>query len=211
MFCAIAVLLSCGGGGGDGGTAATTYSLSQVKNLTPGYTKTYSLTGSDSDGASFEATITVTIKPPSTINTKSVTPVESIFNSKNITSGATDTGTTTAYYSAGYVLELLERGGGAINCTPTSYTALPDSASIGQTGTIGVIACTDGTIETGTWRLEASGNNAKYIETYANRQIAGDLNHTEDDGYIINVNGDIFGLEITYAEPSGYSVNLSGQ
>ncbi len=214
FIASILILTNCGGGGGGGigDTPANTssFSLSQLKNLTPGHSKTYNLTGGDNNGSTYEANLTVTIKNPSLIDAKMLTPAETSVYIKNTTSNAFVTGTTTAYYTTDKIFVKLVRDTG-VTCTATSYNGLPDAATIGQAGTIGILDCSDGTTETGTWRIEASGNNAKLIESYTTRSFSNTIQSSEDDKFLINANGDILGLEVTFYEPPSFTLNLSGK
>lgn len=212
-FASVFVLVNCGGG--DGGTptpAPTSYSFStEIKVLTPGYTRTFDLTGSNSDGDQLVMTAKVTVKSPTTHNGKSVTPIEFTSTLENITQNSTTSSTNTEYYSAGYVLEEIVYLSGPITCTPSSYTGMPDSATVGESGTIGVVNCDDGTTETGTWRLEASGDNAKLIQTYVEKAANGTELSSQDTIYLLNPSGNILGLELEYSEPSGFTISVSGK
>ncbi len=150
----IVLLSACGsGGGGGGGSSSSTstpaptstdtnlaFQLFPAGFFSNGYTETYQLSGSDTAGGTYTATLSATTQAQTTFNSQPAIPVQSVVKITNTQTGAFVTGTSIGYHStdSGSWMYL----GFTDNTTSTTYTAVslnvvPQSAKIGDIGVVG--------------------------------------------------------------------------
>lgn len=163
---------------------------------------TYTLSGSDNYGNEYEVDYALQ---------KDDADNESSTITNNITSNAAST-YDVEYYDENSELVKIEYDSGASVCTTSNYTGLPNTATIGQSGTVYVLACSDSTTETKTWTLEqADENNALLTITKL---------WTFDDGsvaqktiyiFLLNESGSELELSIVRYTPPDFTITLSAQ
>ncbi len=97
-------------------------------------------------------------------------------------------------------------------CVPIEISELPDLAEIGDFGKITSWKCTDGSTETGTWRLEGAGGELAYlIGNFTSKDSFGNIEYTGKETFTIDESGDRlkFKIEAFYFD-TGVELKLSG-
>jgi hypothetical protein len=222
----VVVLLSaCGSGGGGGAGSSTSapastptdanlaFQIFPAGAFSSGYTETYQLSGSDTVGGTYTATLSATTQPQTTFNGQPAIPVQSLVKITNNQTGAFVTGTSIGYYStdSGSRMYL----GFTDNTTNTTYTAvslnvIPQSAKIGDSGVVGTYSG-GGETDQISWQLTNANNGLANLVTNNTTTISGNLQWSGEHSYVIDQSGNRKSLtiKIFYAD-SGITVTLSG-
>ncbi len=228
LLCVSSLALSACGGGGSGGSPVAAnqppadpnaFSLISLKSLAAG-TTTYNLAGSDDTGIQYTASLTITNTPNvGSVNGKALTRVLSSVTLVNTTADpdVTTTSNGSSYYTSDYALSFIVDDDKNITCTPTSYQAPPDSAKVNDHQSLAVLTCADkykvptNTSINITWRLDAGDTNdvAKFVVTQKS-YVAGNLDSTEIDSYIIDHAGNIKNVASEFTNKSGVIRTLKG-
>ncbi len=210
-----------GGGGGGGGTTTTTtgdttpiaptsYKLTPQGFYETGFSMSFSLTGADNLGYTYTGLYSIATKELTLFTDGNYyTTVQVLFRMTNTTTGISTSSIGTIYYNERNepVLRYSEQTGTWFE--PVTIHLLPDTAEIGDFGSLTSWAGSDGTTMTGTWLLqEASGGLANLIEniTYSFG--------IEEATLTIDEEGDVKSIKwkINYTTGSlaGIEINLSG-
>lgn len=143
----VAVLLgACGSGGGGGGgsssspAAVPTFQLFPSGHFSNGYTETYQLSGSDTAGGTYTATLSETTQAQTIFNGQPAIPVQLIIEVKDAKTGTSIVSrTSTGYFSTDngsrMYLGYVDSTGAAFTGAPISV--IPQSATIGFSGALG--------------------------------------------------------------------------
>ena len=210
-------LIACGGGGGgstpsnvtttDNNVAYTLFDMNVVK---PGVNKTFKITGSDTTGATYTGTVSVVDRGVTVFSSKSVRQTDFIVSlTENNGAFITTTGSVYGDTSTRAVLFSVDDAG--VICTATKSAAIPNTAKPGEFGSLSFLACSDGTTESGSWRLEASTNSlAKIIYSFNNLDQSNNSAGNEEDTFTIDVNGNVKSVLLKFTTSSGVVLTLSG-
>lgn len=203
----LAVLVSgCGGNGGGGNTPTalgTPVNLATFKGYFMGYTSvghpqvSFTLTGSDTLGAAWTGTYTITDNGPAatvdnlTVSTSTITmsanaPVSDISNVKY-------------FLASNGSLYKMTNAAGTVSYTPSLFTMPSALANVGNYGSLATLAGSDGSTVTIGWELspEFNGNSLMKISTFTTNQY-GVLTTREVDTFYLNPAGTPYKLAISY-------------
>jgi hypothetical protein len=177
---------------------ASDYSLSVLQSVQPTFARTFSVAGFDSGGAELRGTFTVQNLPVTTFNGVSATP-------RLRTLALTDTGTNAfttrdeiLYLATGFqVLGSTGPASGIICLPDATLVPLPATATIGESGTLGTLTCSDGTRQTLSWRLDSTtGGRALAVLVTRVSDATGLGLSVEEERYVIDTAGDTHGVVI---------------
>jgi hypothetical protein len=194
---------------------ATAFSLFPSEYFVDGYRESYSLTGSDTDGVTFTGDWTFQAGAQTTFNGSPAIPFDGILNITNTATNAFFTSVETDYYSTNANdrrdLGFASTSTGVVK-TPTSTTALPTTARIGDFGNIGTYVTSSGDTDVETWQLTDAGNGRAYILFFISRSDQfGDFNSSREEKYLIDENGNRMSLELRiFFQSSGITLTLTG-
>jgi hypothetical protein len=218
-------LAACGNGGGGGSSAApaptptsTTipFNLFPAGYFTNGYTKTFHLTGSDTQGGTYTGTITETTQAQSVYNAQPVIPVQTLLNLTNTKTNAFVTATGYEYFSTD-INNLMSLGStdsiGDIY-TAISLNVVPKTAMIGASGAVGTYSGSGtaaGETVTLTWQLTNANNGLANLIVTNSTYIGATLDSSEKHTTVIDQQGNsqTTTIEIYYAS-SGVTITLYG-
>jgi hypothetical protein len=219
LTCGLVLLLalygctSSGGGGGGGGGTTKTYQLYDDGYYVNGYSKTASLSGTDTDdpGNSLTGTYTITTGAEVLVGSESAIPV-------TVTLTVTGTSSLIYYYKSsdtGDDKECIRIAdiSGDPSFTPRAGSGEPlaDTASIGDSGTMPTFDGSDGSIIEESWALTAgTGDLANLVITTVVKNAAEEIQYTETVTTTIDESGDPQSVEIKTTYPSSRIVTLSG-
>jgi hypothetical protein len=218
----IALLSACGSGGGGGDASSTPAPVPTDTNIafqsfppshfSAGYKETYQLTGNDTAGGTYTATISVTTLAQSTFNSQPAIPVQSLVNITNTSTGAFVTGTGTSYFSVDSAsrMYLGFTDSDGITHTAVSLNVIPQSAKIGDFGTVGTYTGASESTQI-IWQLTNANNGLANQVLSETTMISGNLEFSEETSYVIDQSGNRKSVtaKIYYAD-SGITITLSG-
>lgn len=229
VFTVLAVLVSaltlvaCGSSSSsDSSNTTTTSSTASFRAFPPGYfskdySLTYHLTGSSSGGANLKATVTRATGSQTTFSDQPAIPVQTSLQITNTSNGAIVTTTSTNYFTTDSTSRMLlgSTGVSTGKYTATSLNTIPQTATIGDGGTIGTYQGTGdalGRTKTATWELANANNGlAKLIITtsiYKN----GTLWASQKNTSVIDQQGHRKSLKVeTFAASTGLTITLKGK
>src|SRR3989344_963773 len=226
VFIGLVLLGACGSGGGGGGDSSSTstpaptptdtnlaFQLFPAGFFSSGYTETYQLSGSDTVGGTYTATLSATTQSQTTFNGQPAIPVQSLVKITNTQTGAFVTGTSIGYHStdSGSRMYL----GFTDNTTNTTYTAvslnvIPQSAKIGDSGVVGTYSG-GGETDQISWQLTNANSGLANLVTNNTTTISGNLQWSEEHSYVIDQSGNRKSLTVKiYYADSGITITLSG-
>ena len=222
LFCGIvatALLFGCGGGGG--GTpavptqAGTSVSLATAKAFQTGTAAagsqlSFTLTGSDTQGGAWSGSFAIVSDGATTFEGQAVTKARSLTTLTRTSSGASVTGSTSSYFlvSDGSLYKTVDSFN--VTGTPTSQTAVPDSAKVGDSGNLWNITYSDGSSSSSTWKLEPEFNgNTKLTSSTTTIEASNAVSSTEEQSIYLDANGNPFKFD-EKVTVSGVTVSLTG-
>lgn len=229
LFVVAFLLSGCGGGGGGSGSSAAPtpaptptptnipFKLFPAGYFTNGYTKTYQLSGSDTAGDTYTATLSETTQAQTTFNSQPAIPVQSVFNFTNTKTNAFVTATGKEYFSTD-INNLMDLGStdsiGDIY-TATSLNVIPQTAMIGASGAVGTYSgsgAAAGETDTTTWQLTNANNGLANLIVTTSTFIGATFDSSEKHTTVIDQQGNPQSttIEIYYAS-SGVTITLSGK
>jgi hypothetical protein len=195
--------------------AATTYKLFPDGFLTAAYTESYDLTGSSSTGGTYTATLDVTTESETTFDGDATMPVEHELHLTNTITHISGTLTSTDYHTTSLddheYLGLNNSNYGS-TVSATSVFAIPRSASIGDSGSIGIYTYSNGYKQTLSWELtDAVDDYATLVITSVIKTGSGSTVSTEESSYVIDEDGIRYAVTVVlHTESSGLTITLSG-
>lgn len=225
VIASIVVLLlsACGsGGGGGGGSSSSPASVPTDTNLafqsfpagyfSSGYTETYQVTGSDTAGGMYTATLSSTTLAPTTFNGQPAIPVQKLVKITNTQTGAFVSGTGTDYFStdSGSRMLLGYTDSAGVTKIGVTMNIIPQSATIDDVGVIGSYAG-GGETDQITWQMTNANNGLANLVVNETTTISGSLDSSEEDSYVIDQQGNRKSLTVKiYYASNGVTITLSG-
>ena len=160
----IVPLQGCGGGGGSSNVPndpSTIFSLFPAGYFSPGYSESYTLSGTDTNGRRYTASQSRETQSPSTFNAVAAIPVEIFSRLEETASGSVAVAIGTEYYSTNvanpdYLGSINTTDG--ITLLASTTTAYPETATIGDFGAVGTYTDNVGETDAIAWRLDDGGN-----------------------------------------------------
>jgi len=205
------VLTGCGGGGSGGFTGpAAVFDLSAAQdNLYNG--SSFILSGSDSLGSNYTATMDFTNQGTQLVNGINATHISLDISLTNTTTNAATAGTQDLYFTTGYAPVLQVENPDNVQYTPTSVAILPATASIGDSGPLSTFSKSNGETETDTWSLDSATNGrAKLTFHITTRDASNAIDNQETNAITIDTAGTVFSLSSRINDSSGEVLTLSG-
>lgn len=215
----IITLISCGGGGGDSATDPNVvFRLFPANYFQPGYSRTYNLTGSFSNGDQVTARWVNNYLRADNYGGNNYWVMVNDISITNTTTGIANQAVLEHWYNSnpatfyydGYIN--LTTGTVSGLASPTSYTLLPTTATIGDSGQVGNYVVSDGSTETWSWRLENGQNGQAILATRIRvYDPGGALFADETDRFTINPDGVRTAVSVDINYPGlGLSLSMSG-
>lgn len=198
----IVFITACGGGETPTSTDTPTDTSLVFSAFPPGYfdgnySASYSLTGSATDGNNYTATWIIQSGADTTFNTKPVKTIEKKLTTTNTATNAVVETVHSTYFTKD-INNLTVEGTDSLGVSyiPTSTTVIPLTASIGDSGSIGSYAGTDGSSSSITWSIEDGFNGkAKLVITEVFNDASSELYATQIQKWLISQDGSISGVE----------------
>jgi hypothetical protein len=196
-------------------SSGTTFQLFPDGFLTAGYTESYDLTGSNTSGAAYTATLDVTTQSQTTFNSAAAIPVEHQLHLTNTVTHISGTLTSTDYHTTSLsdheYLGFHNANYGNTASGPSLF-AIPESAAIGDSGDIGTYTYSNGNVQTLTWELNDAGSGfAIFVITSTIKDSTGDTLSTEESSYVIDQDGVRESVTmVLYSSSQGVTITLSG-
>jgi len=221
----VVLLSACGSGGGGGGGSSTStpaptptdtnlaFQSFPAGYFSSGYTETYQVTGSDTAGGTYTATLSSTTLAPTTFNGQPSIPVQKLVKITNTQTGAFVSGTGTDYFSTdsgsrmllGYTDDSAE-----VTKIGLTMNIIPQSATIDDVGVIGSYTG-GGETDQITWQLTNANNGLANLVVNETTTISGSLDSSEEDSYVIDQSGNRKSLTVKiYYADTGIIITLSG-
>lgn len=217
-FCAVLlgalalVTAGCGGSNTQEDVGAE-FSLFPVDYFSPGFSESYSLSGSDTQNQTYSGKISFQTQVETSYNGTSAVPVLQTLELTNNQTGASSTTTGTDYYSVDdSTVTLLGFSTADVSTASATPGAVPVTASIGEFGATGSYIDNAGNTRVSTWRLNNAGNGrATLFSTSVTTDQEGNVVDTTDLTQVIDSGGVRYSAElrISYIE-SGISLVLIG-
>ncbi len=212
----LSILASGGGGGGSGPSSVPTdtnlpFSIFPSGFFTSGYTETYQLSGSDTAGGTHIATVSRATQAQTTFNSQLAIPVLVLITITNTTTGAFISGTKTDFYSTGSTSRmLLGFTSSTTTFLPVTINVIPQSATIGDFGVVGSYIGGGETHQI-TWQLTNANNGLANLVVNSTITIAGILDFSEEDTFVIDQQGNPSFLTIkVFLASIGVTITVSG-
>lgn len=179
------------------------------------YSASYSLTGSATDGNNYTATWNIQSGTDTTFNSKPVKTIEKTLTTTNTATNAVVVGAVHSTYFTTDINNLTVEGTNSLGVSymPTSTTVIPLTASIGDSGSVGSYAGTDGSSSSTTWSIEDGFNGkAKLVITEVINDASSVLYATQIQKWLISQDGSISGVEaiVTYHQNTNRIVTWTG-
>jgi len=218
LFGVVFLFAGCGGGGGGSShkSTPTTYKLYPDGYFTAGTQESYNLTGSNTNGGLYTGTLVLETQSATTFNSAQAIPVDDELSLTNTVNSTTFTLTAVEYFSTDSNLELLGYHSDQFvgDATPgtSSLSVIPQTASIGDSGSVGTYTFSNGDILTITWKLtQASGSNANLVMSTTATTSTGTTLLTEENSFVIDQDGNRQSVLIVLnAVSKGISLTVSG-
>lgn len=206
----VVILTACGGGGGGSTPTNQTDLLNQTSPditfrlfpsefLTEGYSESYTLTGSDTEGGTQTGTFNIETRAQTTYLNAPAIPTDGTLNITNTETGAFIASVGAEYYSIDlndlHYLGFSSTTFGTVTASATT-TAIPLTAKIGEFGTVGTYIDSAGDKEVISWQLIDGGNGkAKFVSTNTEFDQFDTLALTTETSYLIDENGNRYSVE----------------
>ena len=199
------ILTACGGSGGGGGTAPEPSNVS-FSTASPdideiGESQRFDLSGTATGNGQTLAILgsySTTRKPNEQRNGEEVVVYDVVLVLSIPSQGVSISSGVTSYakLDGTFLLQRLDTG---VECYPNdNYADLPSSVKIGESGVLGSINCSDGTVISGSYLVEQSSRNSAWaaVRVYATTSTPGDPDIFEDVVWHISEDGRIRALEM---------------
>jgi hypothetical protein len=214
-------LIGCGGGGGGGGDSSTPtdttlpFQLFPDNYFTEGYTESYQLTGSDTGGGKYTGSLLLQTQVEDTFDGAPAIPMQFLLEFTETQTNAFLSTSGFSYYSTDpsdrrLIGESFDDGTISM---PTSTSAFPATATIGDFGTIGSYSSSDGTTSSAAWRLENANNGQAYLVIAWNYYDEfSNLDSTEEQQYLIQPDGTRLSIKLSlFIVSDTITVTFTGQ
>jgi hypothetical protein len=181
----------------DGGDEPSV-SLEALTTTEPGSLYSSAVEASDSNGATYTGTVLVTNKEQINLDGVLVTPRETITSLANQVVSATII-STSFFDDSGYLVRTEK---GPVVCLVSSQAKLPESVSIGKSGSLSTLTCNNGTIEDGNWEALDAGLEgiALVLSTTTRASSDNSIVSTETTTYTLDADGVIVSFELVITE-----------
>jgi len=204
-------LISCGAGDSTAKKVeGTTFSLAKINSSTPfGSVYSVPLKGTGSDGVSFSGSIERINRKEEMFQGVLVTPTDILLDAVNDTTNKSESFKTTNYTDInGNFISSVNLDG--IICTPDSLEKLPLIVTVGDTGIMPTVRCTDNSVYITSWKVTDVGNGTiMYEVTNDEQDINGTPQFRSVDTFNIEQNGIIISIKFVQETLStGYTITL---
>lgn len=207
------LLSSCSSDGGDSAPitpADTVFTLFGINVARPGTNESFSYSGNDNAGLAYTGTGSIADRGLTSFMSQSVRQTDIII-SLTASNGGFLTSTGTIYGDPTTLAGVFEETDDGVICTATTILGIPDTAKPGDFGTLSSYTCSDGTTETGNWRLEASTNGlAKITYSFTYLDQFGNFSYDEESTFTIDTSGDVKASQLKLSDSTGYLLTLNG-
>ena len=207
----------CSSSGGDGATPTdpnTVFQLFDNGYFTPGYTNTTDYVGSDTKGSSYTAIISSQTQTQSTFLGQPAIPILQQIQITNTSTGASVSDIGTGYYSIDPNDRHFLGQSSSTSTTVSAVTSpIPQTAKIGDFGTIGTYTDNAGDVASMSWRLDDGLNgNGKAVILSNVRDQFGNLDYSQTSSSIIDPSGNTISSQyVIYYEGPGVTVTLNSR
>lgn len=214
-------ITACGGGGTPASTDVPTDTSLSFSSFPPGYfggsySQSFSYTGSDTNGGSYTATLSVQSGADTTFNSLPVKTINELFSITNTGTNAVAGTLVNSYFSTD-INSLRYYGyftaSDGVSGIATSTSVLPVSATIGSFGNVGSYTRTDGSNFSSTWSLvDGFNGKEKLILTVTSNDSSNVLDFTSKSTSLITQDGTRLNEEvvITFHQSGNLTLTLTG-
>jgi len=211
---AVLAIASCGGGSNFVPTDPNTvFQLLPTGYFTDGYSKTTNFTGSDSAGGVHTATLSEQTQAQTTFFGEPAIPVLGQIQLTNTVTGAFVSNVGTEYYSiSASDRRFLGYSDSSSTTVSATTSAIPQTAKIGDFGSIGTYTDNVGDVDVTSWRLDDGGSGrAKMVALSTETDQFGTLTVSSTTTTLIDTSGNVISQEIVifYAD-IGVTLTLNG-
>lgn len=207
------VVAACGGGGGSSAPATdpnTIFTLFDMNVVRAGTNQSFNLSGSDTTGLTYTGSLSIVDKGLTTFMMQPVRQTDFTV-SLIVSNGASGTTTGSVYGDTLTRAVLFSEDDTGVICTASTSPAIPDTAKPGDSGSLSSLSCSDGSTESGSWRLEALVNElAKIIYSVTFLDQFGNSDGIEENSFTIDTSGNVISAIFKFHDPSGVVVTLNG-
>jgi hypothetical protein len=171
-------------------TPDTVFHLFEADYFTAGFTKAVNYAGTDTAGETWSAVISEQTKPQSTFLGQAAIPIFLKVELTNITAGSGTISTGHNYWSAS-ASDRRYLGYSGVSTTADATTmAIPETARIGNSGSIGTYTDNALAVDVQSWRLEDGGNDlANFVQTSTLKNQSGTLEISSTTTTLIDTSG----------------------
>lgn len=209
-------LISCGGDGGGDGVYYDPNKLFKLEDpnyYKQDYKESYSITGSDTGGGKYTGSFYFNTKDKIIMDTQLVIPIESLWNLTNTVKGASISILVTIYFNENKIPLKMVNSETDVIYIPTNISIYPETAKIGDFGSLSSWSGDDGSTITGTWVLEnAPGGLANLVTMETMKDSFGNTTLYQELTMTIDENGYTSSVSLTWYYPdTEINVYLSGE
>lgn len=204
----------CSSGGGDSTAPTdpnTVFQLFPTAFFTPGYTETTNLTGNDTSGGTYTATVSEETQAESTFLGVPAIPILQQLQIQNTATGAFASAVGTAYWTPLATDRHYLGYSGTTTTVSATTSAIPQTAKIGDFGVVGTYTDNAGDIDVQSWRIDDGGNgNANIVLLSNETDQFGNPTASSVQTSKIDVTGNTLSLKLViYYADSGITVTLN--
>jgi len=192
------LLMGCGAGDETPISADTqkSFSLENLQSTQEGEVYATELTGRDSNGATYNGSLSIDNQVPTTLNGILIIPRNFVVSLSNSDVSIETTGSNSIDSNGNVVSKRYQPSG--LTCTAVSPDNVPLFVKIGDTGTRSILACDDATTSEGRWEIEDAGNGAiRYISSATVKDKSGIVLSVTDATFTLDSDGVITAFETT--------------
>lgn len=190
-------LAGCGGGGGGSTTpiptpAATVFNMNKYTSLSTGPVFSFNLSGTDTAGASYTGSMSMTVDGPVVFETINTIKKRTLLTLNKTGVGSVLNSVATSYFrqSDSSLYKTVYNSG--VTAVPTAYNALPATITIGDFGAGSTLSYSNGATISGTWQVQDGGSGLAKLIIISNTNSA----LSEQDSIFINTAGDVISAEL---------------
>lgn len=213
ILVALILIQGCSSGSDDAPATSsdTVFTLFDMYVVKAGVSENFTLSGSDTTGATYTGTLSITDRGITTFMSQTVMQTDFLVSLTSNSGGTFSTsGSVFGDTTTRAVLFNRDNDDG-VTCTATSSSPIPATAKPGDFGSLSSLTCSDGSTESGNWRLEAdTGGLAKIIFTFNYFDQFGSSDGTEQDSFTIDTGGNVSTTNLKFTDTSGLVLTLNG-